>query len=140
MMGNTTSQSVLVTVNKTNIICICSATHPVSIYRPRVEHTIHVYCECNFYNILCNIFFWFTKLIYTINSIITGEIRRENSWSIYPWYIIPDTSYESQTKDNIGTYLKLSSAVCKSFNTYVYACITSFPITSEYNIFATVVC
>jgi hypothetical protein len=57
-----------------------------------------------------------------------------------PWYLIPETSYEPQTEDNIGTYLKFSSAVCMSFNTYEYSCISSFPITSEYNLFATVVC
>ena len=47
-VGNTTSQSVLLTVNKTNIMCICSAIHPVSSYRPRVEHIMHAYCEYNF--------------------------------------------------------------------------------------------
>ena len=57
-MGNTTSQSVLLTVNKIYTICICSATHPVFSYIPNVEHVINVYCEYNFYNRLCNNLFY----------------------------------------------------------------------------------
>ena len=70
-VGNTTSQSVLLTVNKTNAICICSATHPVFSYRPNVEHAINVYCEYNFYNILCNHFFMIHQTNNNMNSIIT---------------------------------------------------------------------
>jgi hypothetical protein len=45
----------VLTVNKTDTICISSATHPVFSYRPIIQHTMHVYCEYNFYDILCNI-------------------------------------------------------------------------------------
>lgn len=45
--GDTAAYSVTFTVDKTfnNKICTCSATHPISSYRPNVQHMLVVYCK-----------------------------------------------------------------------------------------------
>ncbi|VDI09995.1 Hypothetical predicted protein [Mytilus galloprovincialis] len=49
--GDTAAYSVMFTVDKTfnNKICTCSATHPVSSYRPNVQHTLVVYYAPDLY-------------------------------------------------------------------------------------------